>query len=150
MHGNEEGITLVELLATLVIAFFFIGIIYSVAILGMNYFKVETSKTRLQQEANYIITELQRIHREGNCYILSISTNQVVVKDCSVEEQVEIVSSGFNYEVIYDNNGNEIDPLRENVLLEDFVIKDPENNNLKVEISTVISRYQSNNSEGGD
>ncbi|RDW16336.1 hypothetical protein CWR48_16970 [Oceanobacillus arenosus] len=154
---NEKGMTLVEVLATLVIASLFMGIIYTVVMMSMEYSSVETTKTRLQQEANYIITEIQRIHRKGDCYVLSITENEVAIAETEMEScpetdsKMRVLSSEYkyDYDIELDEDGEkivfdkkEIHPNINNVKLTNLSIKDAENADIHVEISTIISRYK--------
>ncbi|AXI09687.1 hypothetical protein CUC15_12470 [Oceanobacillus zhaokaii] len=142
MMNNEKGITLIEVLATLVISSLFMGIIYTVVMMSMEYSSVETKKTQLQQEANYIITDLQRIHRNGECYVLSITESEVAVAEDCANKKMEVLSSGYVYKTESTYDRKKIDPNIENVDLSNFRIQDSENENIVVEITTIISRYK--------
>ncbi len=140
MIKNEKGLTLVELLATLVLMSLFSGIIMSMILHSMRYKEMEITKTDLQQEANYVIAELQRIHRLGDTYTLTIEENSIKVKT----DTEQIISDRYYYDVDGDFDEAIIDPTKKNVYLNEFTIKSKTNENLKVEISTVISRYKHN------
>lgn len=138
MIKNEKGLTLVELLATLVLVSLFSGIVVSMISYSMKFNEIEITKTDLQQEANYVIAELQRIHRLGDPYTLTIKENLIKVKT----DTEKIISDRYSYYVDGDFDEVEIEPTTENVYLNEFTIKNKTNENLKVEISTVISRYK--------
>lgn len=146
MYKNEKGITLVEVLAVLLISSIVAGGIYTLVTLTMNHSAVETTKTRLQQEANYIVTEIQRIHRQCDSYTLKIETGSVEIKNCidaqdaPIENMNKIISNTFNYDPKLDVT---IIPKSENYILTNFIVKDPNNEKLKVEINTEFSRYLS-------
>lgn len=155
MKNDEKGMTLVELLAALVIASFIAGIIYSVIFLAMDYFTLEAAKARLQQEANYIITELQRVHRQCDYYELSILEGKIMTGGCIDEtgnpapNNNKTISSGYVYSPagIYVNY--EVNSKIQNIVFDEFnpdmgglKIQDTEHAELNVEISTVITRYQ--------
>lgn len=144
MKTNEKGMTLIEVLATFVITSIFVGIIYGAVIIAMNYHSVETTKTKLQQEANYIITEIQRIHRQCESYRLIIESDKVEIKECVDSQSIpipntnKIISSNFVYTPV----GEEIvRPNQANLKLPDFSVGDTVNENLTVEIPTEISRF---------
>ncbi|MHA6251454.1 PilW family protein [Oceanobacillus sp. CAU 1775] len=167
MLKNEKGITLVELLAALVISLFVAGIVYSVVIFSMNYNKVETTKTSLQQEANYIITELQRIHRHNPSYILIVNSNHIKVREYDEDSKEfsgdRTLSDKYTYklgetetEVILQvfpagqnkRATNEINILEDiepdivirDVKLSDFTIIDEEVG-VDLSVTTVLTRY---------
>lgn len=144
MFKNEKGISLVEVLAALLISSIVAGIIYTMVILSMNYNNVEATKTSLQQEANYIVTEIQRIHRQCESYTLSITTDNVEIKDCiisrdgSVDNLNKIISNKYQYAPVLDKF---VEPKKFNLRLCDFNVLDPNNKKLSVKIQTEFSRY---------
>lgn len=140
MIKNEKGITLVEVLATLVLISLVTGIIISTLLHSMKYNEMETTKTTLQQEMNYVVAELQRIHRIGDTYTLTIDENVVKIK----ADTELIISRDYFYEVDGDFIDKVIDPTKESVYLNEFIIKSKKNEKWKVEISTIISRYKTN------
>lgn len=165
--NNEKGITLVEVLAVLLISSILGVILYSIVILTMNYNTVETTKTSLQQEANYIVTDLQRVHRHTDCYLLSIEHESIkIVINCNQEDEnlnnPRIISDKFQFtesadEIIYQvfphgihskkNDGIDILESIDGVTVEKFYGELPlelsvmdKRNNVSVDVSTVLTR----------
>ncbi|RSL32378.1 prepilin-type N-terminal cleavage/methylation domain-containing protein [Salibacterium salarium] len=62
---KESGVTLIELLATIVISSIVIGLVTSVLVSSLNFNDKTQSHINLRQEANIIITELRQQHQEG-------------------------------------------------------------------------------------
>lgn len=171
MLKNERGITLLEILAALVISSIIIGIIYSFLIIAVEYNSTETTKTRLQQEANYITTEIQRVHRKSDCYVLIIDSGGVIIaEECKdtdgdlLHDNTRVLTGNFEYSIereetpiIYQvfphgkkasqNEEIGIHELAEIVIdgdfiLENFTVSDPANETLDVKISTAFTRYR--------
>ncbi|MBS4215469.1 prepilin-type N-terminal cleavage/methylation domain-containing protein [Neobacillus rhizophilus] len=69
MKRGEQGLTLVEVLATLVILSIISISIWSVFFQGYNYSKKAISKNSMIQEANLLITELTSIHQSSDKYV---------------------------------------------------------------------------------
>lgn len=65
---NERGITLVEVVATIVILSF-IGVLISTVLLNsMKFSDTLISKNTMQQQANYILSTLTKIHQQEEEY----------------------------------------------------------------------------------
>lgn len=83
MVKNENGITLIEILASVVILSLIGSIIWNVFFQGYNFSQEALSKNSMQQEANFIINDLLKIHQTS--------------------EQYEITPSGIGIKVTYDS-----------------------------------------------
>ncbi|MCG1022198.1 prepilin-type N-terminal cleavage/methylation domain-containing protein [Sutcliffiella horikoshii] len=64
LKDDERGLTLIELLATIVIGSIVIGLATGVLVSAMKQNKMVTEHNALRQEANLIITKLRQIHQE--------------------------------------------------------------------------------------
>lgn len=148
VRKNEAGITLVELLATLVLMTIVTAAIWNAVFLSMKYTTSETTKVRLQQEANYIITKLQQQHRKLECYQLEITEDEIELFDCEKpKDRIEIISTDYKYIPV---KLTKVEPKSDDLLL-DLIIKDSkEDSKLKVEVSTIISRLKSKEPIGGN
>ncbi|WP_186668523.1 PilW family protein [Sporosarcina sp. BP05] len=167
MLKNEDGMTLVEVLATLLLMTLITGIIWTTLSIATKFNVSETSALRLQQEANYIIAELQQVHRHCYSYRLTIIRDEVKVAECKNDTETSIpkydgVISG-KYKYRFEDSGESpyinklyISP-KDNLELFDFVVIDPVKRNKEekaVKVPTTISRYltdvmQSNKAQEG-
>jgi prepilin-type N-terminal cleavage/methylation domain-containing protein len=68
---NQRGLTLIEVLATLVILSVAGVIIWNVFFQGYNYSQKAISKNSMQQEANLVITSLKKIHQTSDEYTIA-------------------------------------------------------------------------------
>ncbi|WEG16511.1 prepilin-type N-terminal cleavage/methylation domain-containing protein [Alkalihalophilus pseudofirmus] len=62
---KEKGLTLLEVLATIVISSLFIGIIYNVLLSTFSFNEKTSSHINLRQEANIMMTQLREQHKAG-------------------------------------------------------------------------------------
>jgi len=152
---SEDGMTLVEVLATLILMTLVAGIIWTTVSIVTKFNVSETSSLRLQQEANYIIAELQQVHRHCDTYKLTIVRDEVKVAECkndtggSISKYDGIVSDQFKYRLENSGESPYIGKLyksaKENLDLLDFMVIDPvkKRNNVQkvVKVPTTISRY---------
>lgn len=149
---NEDGVTLVELLAALVLMSIVGAIIWNTVFISMRYSTTETKKLRLQQEANYVITEIQRYHRQCNKYNMTIHEDKISIKNCERDSSNLpdlVINNTFQYSSSpefhedIDDPDAQIEPKTSDLSFT-LTIKDAEKTNLEVNIHTVISRYKGN------
>ncbi|QTD41569.1 type II secretion system protein [Sporosarcina sp. Te-1] len=142
-NKDQRGMTLVELLAVLVISSLVAMLIWTAVMLVLKYNISETKKLQLQQEANYIISEIQNVHRYCDNYSLTIQSNQVSINDCNTNSN-RIISNDYIYTgTSFDDK--QIDAKTKDAAYKiDLLIRDPDNRRIQVEVSTVITRYKSN------
>lgn len=144
MLRKQNGMTLVEVLAVLVLSSLVILLIWTTAMTALKYNITETKKLRMQEEANYIITEIQRIHRQCSQYELIVKIDEISMKNCIGPNSISdrLISRGFNY------NGttylkDKIDAKKKDASIPlTLVINDLDNARLEMEITTTISRYK--------
>lgn len=79
MIKSQRGITLVELLATLALLSFIGIIIWGVFFQGVSFSQKSSTKNALQQEANFVITSLTKIHQTSDHYQISSDENKITV-----------------------------------------------------------------------
>lgn len=60
--NNNQGLTLVELLIALTIAFTILGLVSSILIQSFRNMEIAETHTDLRQEANYLMAEFTRAH----------------------------------------------------------------------------------------
>lgn len=100
MIRKQKGMTLVEVLASLLITSLVIILIWTTILISIKYNIVESNKIQMQQEVNYIITDLQRIHREFNCYQIKSVNGEWRSIDCSNGYTISTYSNPeFKYQI---------------------------------------------------
>ena len=112
MKKNESGMTLVEVLATLTVLSMVVVLIWTTLSIATKHTNLETTKLQLQQEANYILTEIQE-HRKLKCYQLDIREDRVQLFNCNeTPELIEVISTDYKYEEF---NSGEVKPTEKNL-----------------------------------
>lgn len=146
MGKNERGMTLIEILATLIlISIICVAIWSTISIVTKNNVG-EVTSLRLQQEANYIITSLQQVHRKCANYNLSITSTKVEVSECKdssgngLPSFNSIVSEGYQYSPNIDDM--EVESSTDDIDLSPLIVTDQLNKKREVKIKTVISRIK--------
>lgn len=93
--------TLVEVLATLLLSSLVIMLIWTTVAISMKYNIVESKKLQMQQDANYMITDIQRIHRKYDCYkITEKDSGSWEVQDCENGKVISVYTSSiYKYKV---------------------------------------------------
>ncbi|WP_078552416.1 PilW family protein [Bacillus alkalicellulosilyticus] len=102
MLNQQDGITLVELLATLAIMSFLLTLLYGVFFSGMNHVKKGQDTVALQQEANYITNLLTKMHQTQDTYIIDINptTKALTITDHSGTKYT-ISNPNLEYKISY-------------------------------------------------
>lgn len=152
---DEKGKTLVEVLATLLLLTLVTGVIWTTISVATKFNVGETSTLKLQQEANYIISELQQVHRNCYEYKLTISTNEVKVTECKGDDTKHlpkpqydgVISNLFNYRYILQDELQT--PTTTDLDLTNFAVIDPKNSKRVVQIPTTIARIKTNKPDVG-
>lgn len=142
MGKKQSGMTLVEVLAALVLSSLVILLIWTTISISMKYNIAETKKLRLQQEMNYVVTRIQQEHRYRDCYIISIKEKEISIGNCENNSPYqEVISSGFLYSPVKEET---INTKSKDLDINDFIIRDPENEKLQMQVKMFISRYKTN------
>ncbi|WP_301108367.1 prepilin-type N-terminal cleavage/methylation domain-containing protein [Sporosarcina sp.] len=162
MVKKEAGMTLIEVLATLVLLTLVTGIIWTTVSIATKFNVSETTSLQLQQEANYIISEMQQVHRNCFTYKLSITDDEIRINECldsnnSVINSFNgVISNSYHYlpeiknqkfkpsakNSFYENEDNVKIKVENDLELNDLILIDPINKKKRVKISTTISRYK--------
>lgn len=151
---KNDGITLIELLATIAILSIISILIYSVLIDGLNYSKKSEDKVAIQQEMNILLTALTKAHETYASYDIVIDQNpngnkiQIIGKNDtgSVVGTVEISNENFLYSLINDQGGTEVNLSTSthvdtsHPLYIKVIIKNKNQPSLSFEESTIINR----------
>ncbi len=109
LRTSQEGVTLIELLAALVITSIILAGIVSYLLSGMNSFKKVNEEISLHDEANYVMSQFERyivVATDAREIIQSDDSSliEIDVKDFDNPDVVEKVTLGFknNQAVIND------------------------------------------------
>lgn len=115
MKNNEQGISLVELLAALTLLAIVGLLIWSVFFQGYRFSRESITISQLQQEANRISTELQNFHRNAkSAYTLDSRSCKIFIQQ-NGEEKIELRSRMCLAITDIENRSTmTIDPDREN------------------------------------
>ncbi|MDV6377234.1 hypothetical protein ORD22_03035 [Sporosarcina sp. GW1-11] len=152
---DERGMTLVEVLATLLLVTLVVGLIWTTVSISSRHNILETDKLKLQQEGNYITTEIQRLHRTCKEYEFVVQANKVSIENCKVGNPIKlenhIISEEYSYslvenikfpELIIDDFRETIEPKSDDLNLYKLIITDPQNTKLSVAFPLIASRYK--------
>ena len=106
MYLNEKGITLVELLAALALVSIVAVLAMTTFNIGVKYNVTETTKTKMQQESNLIVSTLMNVHRTEKCYKI-YNTSSIIIEIYNNDlctgtdnRQIKFDQSQFNYQSI--------------------------------------------------
>lgn len=151
MMKDEKGLTLVELLATLTLLSLVTGVIWATISIATQFNVGETTSIRLQQEANYIISELQQVHRNCYEYELTYNREEIKVNNCKKDD----INSPVNYDGLISNDFYYLSTEKlnaafvrtyksrvTNLELPELVVIDPIKEIRFVKVPTTISRFQ--------
>ncbi|MEY2192666.1 type II secretion system protein [Neobacillus sp. BF23-41] len=151
---NEDGITLIELLATLAILSIIGSLLYGVLLNGIDYSKKSKATVSLQQEMNIIITNINKVHESYGSYNIVVNRNpdaskiQLLVKDSTgtVIRTIELSNTDYEYS-LFDYHGTTEVPFLNTTsvntsepLYLKIIIKDKKNPSQTYEVKTIISR----------
>lgn len=99
LKQNQNGLSLIELLATIAIVSIIGGIIWSVFFQGVKYSNNAVTINQMQQEANIITTRLKEIHLTSDKY--SIVSNNGIITVLFDDKY------GASQEVVFENSNLE-------------------------------------------
>jgi prepilin-type N-terminal cleavage/methylation domain-containing protein len=150
---NENGFTLIEVLATLAIVSFISILLYGVLLNGFDYSKKSKEKVSLQQEMNIVVTSITKFHESYESYDIKVdgsnsSKIQLLTKnpDGTVKKIIELSDSNYEYSLIdYKGTTETPFPLTTSVstaqpLYIKIIIKDKKHPSQTYEVKTIIAR----------
>jgi prepilin-type N-terminal cleavage/methylation domain-containing protein len=138
---NEKGLTLIELLATIVILAIVGSIIFGVLLNIQKNYQDQTSQNQLGQEANYIIAIIRNYHQKGSAYTITYDANRKVFIDGSLGKQ-QLGQDSQTVDILFGKDESftrEDDTVDYNPLFINVKITDQKGKS--VEIDTIISNY---------
>jgi type II secretory pathway pseudopilin PulG len=143
MIKNEHGITLIEVLGSVVILSLIGSIIWNIFFQGYNFSQEAISKNSMQQEANFIINDLTKIHQTAKQYEITSSGDSIQVtftkKDDSIHTQ-KFNHPNMRISAVVNPSGQVIPKLLNGDVTLTITIKD--SNNLKNEVITDALLYR--------
>jgi len=99
IQKNEVGVTLMEVLVTIIITSFVLILVFSIFFNGLKVSNKAESNSSLQQEANYIIFALKKVHESGIDYTITVEdSKKITINKGQYNEQV-IEKMKFDYEI---------------------------------------------------
>ena len=103
LHSNEEGFTLIEILAVLVIGAIIMSLTFNIVSSGMEKSKHIQERALLQNESNYLLVVLSEFHKRGEEYSIIFNDDEMIIED--VNQQHTLVFNNYRYMV---NGGTEL------------------------------------------
>ncbi|MFF2794323.1 type II secretion system protein [Lysinibacillus xylanilyticus] len=139
---NERGLTLVEVLATLIIFSLVFILVWSIFFQGTNYSKKAVSKNQMQQEANVIISSLNSIHKRSTEYsVTSNSCSLSIQYTAQNAAKTEVFENSQMCIKLANSFTNPVNPKTTNVEIK-LIIEEKDHPNNKVTINTLLSRLK--------
>lgn len=137
---NQKGVTLVELLATLVISGIFATIIWTFLFQTMKTNEVEISKNQLQQEANIILNALDEVHRKSAEYKIDYSNDEIIITGTNSSQMV-FSNPQIDYHLLPIESGKIISPVNEQLTMT-LVLKSKTNKNVNITLKSTFNRLK--------
>jgi prepilin-type N-terminal cleavage/methylation domain-containing protein len=146
LKNNEQGLSLVEVLATLTILSIVGVLIWQVFFQGYNYSNDAVTKNTLTQEANIIVTNLTRIHQSNEEYTIKSSNGIIEFLDSDNNQITKYSSSKFTYSALLNDlemNSQLVHPSdkTQNLKIE-IRVTDKNNTSNKVSVKTLLYRLK--------
>lgn len=146
LKNNEQGISLVEVLATLTILSIVGVLIWQVFFQGYKYSNDAVTKNTLTQEANVIVLKLTRIHQSNEEYTIKSSNGIIEFLDSNNNQITQYSSSKFTYSALlndYEVNSQLVHPSdkTQNLNIE-IRVTDKNNPSNKVSVKTLLYRLK--------
>ncbi|PKG21680.1 PilW family protein [Niallia nealsonii] len=151
MIQNSKGLTLIELLAAVSLSAIILLLAYQFLFQGFQFSKTVTDKTLLQQEANYIMVNLTKIHQSSDSYTIAFdqnpNANYIKVegkKTITFKNDhffYELKTSTSNNSKIYTKNKETFYPKLTDVSIE-LTIYNKKNPKLSYSSKTILSRIK--------
>ena len=126
MIRNQKGLTLMELLVSIALGSIMFVLIYQFFFQGIHFSKVINERTLLQQEANYLVSSLTKIHQASDSYRFIFDQNPNA-SYITVEgnQTLTFQNRKFRYELLRSSDNGKVNipnlftvnPLKEDVVI---------------------------------
>ncbi|PYZ93637.1 hypothetical protein CR194_10790 [Salipaludibacillus keqinensis] len=106
----QSGLTLIELLVTITISTMVVGLLVSILLSTFNHNQRSEAHINLRQEGNYLITQLQQAHHQGD-YTLCYENETIYIDNRMIESLTprDIMIKGKGEEhTMFQHNGERI------------------------------------------
>lgn len=137
---NQKGVTLIELLATLVIFGIFSTIIWAFMMQTFQTNEIEISKNQLQQEATIIINAIDEVHRNSISYTIEFDSNGITINPHNSDE-ISFSNPNIHYDISPLLSGETVTPKKQNLTF-NLVLKSKANESIKTTIRTAFKRLK--------
>ncbi|MFX3674581.1 MAG: type II secretion system protein [Paenisporosarcina sp.] len=137
---NQKGVTLIELLATIVIFGIFSTIIWAFVLQTFKTNDVEISKNQLQQESNTILNAIEEIHRKSDSYKIDFNRNEIIITPNN-STQIAFTNPSIIYDLSPLNTGVTITPKSQNLQL-NLVLTSKDNENISTNVTSTFKRLK--------
>ncbi|WP_312098070.1 prepilin-type N-terminal cleavage/methylation domain-containing protein [Niallia sp.] len=128
MIRNQRGLTLIELLISLALGSIVLVLIYQFFFQGIHFSKVVNDKTLLQQEANYMVSSMTKIHQTSDSYTITFDQNpNASFITVDGKQKITFKNEKFRYELLkstadgtektYIPNSFTVVPLQEDIII---------------------------------
>ncbi|WP_235524970.1 prepilin-type N-terminal cleavage/methylation domain-containing protein [Planococcus glaciei] len=155
---NQKGVTLVELLAALALVSIVAAIAWTVLGIGFKHTAVETGKTKMQQDANIIISTLTNEHRRNSTYSLIFENDKLKIETCTapgtcsnqtLEQNYDFSGTTINGTVIDSHDSTPVDQIlnlepKKNHTYLTLKLTDLNNSNKTITVETALTRILTN------
>jgi prepilin-type N-terminal cleavage/methylation domain-containing protein len=136
--NNSKGLTLVEVLATLVISSIALTLIWNIFISGISTSNNIQYKNFVQQESNIVTQHIRTNHLTNDSYTLQINENNILLNNTPISTEYSYTSTIIYGGVKY-TTGDFIDVTAKSPMLFNLVIKTKDNKK-DYEIRTTIQK----------
>jgi Tfp pilus assembly protein PilV len=138
---DERGLTLIEVLVTLILSMMIFGILFSILTRSVQNFHFIEGHTTIRQEANIVLTELNTVHKKTAAYSLSVDSTTKLLKVTYSDATVTLIG---NSKYIYTINNPPIEITKNHSFLDLNITiapaNDPTNRSKSYTINTIINR----------
>ncbi|MFJ7730312.1 type II secretion system protein [Lysinibacillus sp. NPDC097231] len=139
---NERGLTLVEVLATVIIFSLVSILAWSIFFQGTEFSKKAVSKNQMQQEANVIIASLNSIHKRSTEYSATPNSCSFSVQyTVRGMTETDVFENSLMCIKLADNFTNPITPKTTDTEI-NLLIEEKGNPKNKIQINTLLSRLK--------
>lgn len=144
---ESRGLTLVEVLATLVILSIVSLAVFGLLTNSLNQSAAQTTKANSQQQSNYLLMVWKDYHEKGNEYTIVISNDNTKVEFNSSSNHTVIENPSFEYYLtvvgqskVNDSSVVTFTPRTQKTLTINITVQNVKDSTKKYDINTTLSR----------